>query len=88
MNPLTPSNRDWPEDATHENGNYLNQCQSCKETFIGHKRRYTCKKCASEEKARWEALTPDEQEAEKTRIANEVAEWCYRNVPLDRVAGK
>ncbi len=38
---------DWPEDFSHENGNYFRNCFTCKETFRGHKRRTTCKVCAS-----------------------------------------
>lgn len=37
--------RDWTEDASHENGNYTNTCGTCGKTFIGHKRRVTCKVC-------------------------------------------
>jgi hypothetical protein len=36
----------WVEDFSHENGNYLNNCISCKKDFIGHKRRVVCKVCA------------------------------------------
>lgn len=43
------STRDWPEDFSHENGRYQNVCIDCGEIFIGHKRRVTCKKCASPE---------------------------------------
>jgi hypothetical protein len=39
------SNRDWPEDFEHENGNYQCQCTICKEFFIGEKGRVTCKQC-------------------------------------------
>lgn len=39
------SDRDWPDDFAHENGNYFNQCFVCKETFRGYKRRIVCKKC-------------------------------------------
>lgn len=38
--------RDWPEDASHENGNYINQCFTCGKTFKGHKRRENCKACS------------------------------------------
>lgn len=38
---------DWSEDFGHENGNYQRRCVSCGELFIGHKRRVTCKVCAS-----------------------------------------
>jgi hypothetical protein len=38
-------NGDWPEDFTHENGNYLNKCCYCETTFKGHKRRVVCKVC-------------------------------------------
>ncbi len=36
---------DWPEDFSHENGNYMCQCCICKATFVGHKRRVICKLC-------------------------------------------
>lgn len=38
----------FPEDASHENGNYQNKCYKCGELFIGHKRRVTCKECEVE----------------------------------------
>lgn len=41
----TGSERDWPEDASHENGNYRCQCIYCAEYFFGHKRRFICKLC-------------------------------------------
>ncbi len=37
---------DWPEDASHENGNYHCMCMGCGSDFIGHKRRVVCRKCA------------------------------------------
>lgn len=39
--------KDWPEDASHENGNYFNMCSVCEEQFTGHKRRMICKQCAT-----------------------------------------
>ena len=56
---------DWPEDAAHENGNYMNNCCECKQTFIGYKRRVVCKKCHIKNELKWNALTPEQQEAEK-----------------------
>ena len=41
------SERDWPEDFPHENGNYWNTCIRCKKAFTGHKRRVICKRCAN-----------------------------------------
>lgn len=46
--PFGPSNcsvRDWREDASHENGNYWNECLICHGMFLGHKRRTVCKAC-------------------------------------------
>lgn len=43
--PTMPGN--WPEDASHENGDYECRCVTCKQTFYGHKRRVVCKVCAS-----------------------------------------
>lgn len=40
-------NGDWPEDFTHENGNYQCRCSFCDRMFIGHKRRVICKACRS-----------------------------------------
>lgn len=53
-NALTPESegiagkelRDWPEDFSHENGNYSCQCCQCNQMFVGHKRRAVCKLCA------------------------------------------
>lgn len=36
---------DYPEDFSHENGNYSNTCYKCNVMFTGHKRRVVCKKC-------------------------------------------
>lgn len=38
---------DWPEDFSHENGNYMCTCAHCGCTFHGHKRRVCCKACAT-----------------------------------------
>ena len=40
-------NRDWDEDKSHENGNYVCACGKCGFHFIGHKRRVRCKLCAT-----------------------------------------
>ena len=40
--------RDWTEDFSHENGNYMNKCCICGETFIGYKRRVVCRICIKE----------------------------------------
>lgn len=45
---VTFANVDYPEDADHENGQYLNVCIKCGVQFIGHKRRNICKKCSTE----------------------------------------
>lgn len=41
-----PVQRDWLEDAGHENGKYQNLCSQCGNLFVGHKRRVTCRDCA------------------------------------------
>jgi hypothetical protein len=44
----TPSNpRDWPEDFSHENGNYFCRCCMCGNQFTGYKRRVVCKQCST-----------------------------------------
>ena len=44
---LRASNRNWIEDAPHENGNYECLCCECDQVFIGHKRRVLCKLCSN-----------------------------------------
>lgn len=39
------SDRDWTEDFTHENGNYVSECSGCGKAFWGHKRRRVCREC-------------------------------------------
>lgn len=36
---------DFPEDFEHENGMYMNKCCHCQVTFLGYKRRVSCKVC-------------------------------------------
>ena len=50
----------WTEDASHENGNYANICGRCLAPFVGHKRRWACKRCAT-------AATPPEPPALPTK---------------------
>lgn len=70
-----PSDRDWPEDAAHENGQYQCQCVTCKEYFIGNKRRQLCKKCADEAAAWWASLTPEQHAIETAKKEEEIHEW-------------
>lgn len=73
-NPTPPSApgsspRDWSEDLAHENGHYFNHCHVCGVAFFGHKRRVTCKLCAS-------PTTADELDMDEVRhVANGKAEW-------------
>lgn len=48
--------RDWEEDFTHENGQYICHCCICDLNFIGYKRRAVCKSCAATPKAVSDAL--------------------------------
>ena len=45
----------WPEDFSHENGNYNNECYLYKVVFVGHKRRKVCRVCATPKSIRAEA---------------------------------
>lgn len=42
---VTLSKGDYPEDFPGENGNYQCICSKCGKSFLGHKRRVTCKTC-------------------------------------------
>ncbi len=69
------ADRDWPDDADHENGNYQNKCLGCGEYFIGHKRRCFCRKCSDASKARWESLTPEQRAEEQRKADAELTAW-------------
>ena len=47
----TATAADWSEDFAHESGNYENRCSECGIGFMGHKRRFVCKVCATREAA-------------------------------------
>lgn len=70
-----PSDRDWTEDAAHENGQYQCQCVTCKEYFIGHKRRHVCKKCAAAAAAWWASLTPEQHAIETAKKEEAIRKW-------------
>jgi len=46
MIPKFDSPKNWTEDYSHENGNYICHCIKCKEYFFGYKRRCICKECS------------------------------------------
>lgn len=73
-----PALRDWPEDLAHENGNYTNTCVSCKERFIGYKRRVVCKVCA--QKASSE---PAAEPSDKVAVYLQSAADCRMNKTTD-----
>jgi hypothetical protein len=62
--------RDWKEDFALENGNYECRCFECGQTFVGHKRRITCKVCAARKDA----------EIEKDYKSIKKAEWRAKKV--------
>lgn len=49
---------DWPEDFSHENGQYQNTCATCKAAFMGHKRRRLCKQCVNDPRVNRDAMLP------------------------------
>jgi len=54
----TYEERSWPEDSSHENGNYSCRCYHCDRMFTGHKRRACCKVCAAAPAAPEAGLNP------------------------------
>lgn len=46
LEPVDP--RSFPEDASHENGQYMCYCLLCNYNFHGYKRRVVCKLCTAE----------------------------------------
>lgn len=51
--------QDFPEDFSHENGNYQCRCYRCGHYFVGHKRRVTCKLCVTIDALRAECARKD-----------------------------
>ncbi len=43
---MNTSDKDWPEDAALENGNYYCRCNACGMTFVGLKSRTKCRRCS------------------------------------------
>lgn len=81
---LSDPERDWTEDFGSENGCYGHTCRDCGERFTGHKRRPNlCRKCVAVAKAKWDALTPEQQtEEEKKAIA-----WLKDNSGAQGIGG-
>lgn len=73
-----PTPRDWVDDFPHENGSYQRECIPCKQTFYGHKRRHICKQCYDEAKAKWDAMSPEEQEEAARKRDQEINEALQR----------
>ncbi len=67
------SERNWSEDFSHENGKYMRVCFACGQTFVGHKRRVQCRKCALECKAAWDALPEAEKQKRMEHLKAELA---------------
>lgn len=77
---------DWTEDSDHENGNYFGKCSTCGCDFIGHKRRFICKKCKAEDDARWAAMTEEERQSELCKMATALENFHGTNVKLTQDA--
>ena len=69
------SENDWLEDSAHENGNYFRKCLSCGCDFIGHKRKFVCKKCYTSAIEKYNKMTPEEREEFEIKRNIEVIEF-------------
>jgi hypothetical protein len=58
--------KNWTEDFSHENGNYVNNCIKCKHKFMGHKRRVVCKECSE----------PKEEESQEDQELIDFIRWA------------
>lgn len=56
-------------------GNYFCHCVTCKNQFQGDKRAVQCESCALEQKKRFDALSPEEQEKMMQDTIKTVAEF-------------
>lgn len=77
--------RNWTEDAKHENGNYECLCVECDQSFIGHKRRVICKACSS---LLSPGVTVDTSTELRVAVARSLVEvtnrWIKPNFPAGR----
>ena len=65
----------FEDDLHQENGGYVSECTTCHQAFMGLKGRAHCPVCCCRHKARWNALTPEEQEEWMKRRLREAREW-------------
>jgi len=77
---VSRSAHSWPEDYADENGKYLNQCVTCNEHFMGHRRRNVCKLCDAENQKWWDSLTDHEKREHIAEVAGEVRRIFGPNV--------
>jgi len=80
----SPSSRDWPPLGVDDNDGYTNTCVECGETFVGHKHHWVCRLCHDEAAARWDALTPEQRDAETARVAEELRAFMELRIPDSR----
>ena len=71
---LSPEAHDWPEDFSHENGQYFRECLQCNAKFVAHKRRHICKVCDEHNKAKYDAMTEEERDDADAKLAMAVRE--------------
>lgn len=69
---------DWPEDAGQENGAYSCICADCGRMFVGHKRRVTCRACATRPKTPLADLLARLRAAADSRSTRRIDEELYK----------
>lgn len=85
--PGSELSRDWTEDFQHENGNYMNLCCRCNESFSGHKRRNICRICAGQSEKQPTGILKDLSELKRYStgfdnvgsVLNENGAWIKRS---------
>jgi hypothetical protein len=67
-------------------GNYHNRCSTCERSFFGDKQAVQCEPCALADKARFDALSPAEQE-ELVKRNVEIYNELMKNSSTEQLSG-
>jgi len=75
--------RDWPW-GEGENDNYGCVCVVCDQIYRGHKHSHICRRCHEKGEREWNAMTEEERDDRRRKVAREMREWYEANFTANR----